>query len=141
MNEFYHAFSVGFNWWYVVLPALTVLMGLYGSTNLKLEEGSLKILRRDKNNYLLTGVVIGADILLHWLILKESTAGILQFLMNHLSPNDDIFWALILFIIGMTGTTICVYVLFFQAAKFGQRLKRRYLKKLRREMRMADLGL
>lgn len=134
MNEFYHAFTVSFNWWFVVAPAMLIFMVVYGTTNLKLNKRSLRIMRRDKKDFLLNIVVIGLDIILHVLILAESAVGILQSLLNHLGEYDDPLWALILFVIGLSFSGVIVYAIFFVAAKLGERLKRRILIEIRREM-------
>lgn len=139
-NEFYHGFSVGFNWWYVVGPLMVILMVIYGASTRKLNPATLKIRRRDKKWFLANVLAVVCDFVLHGLVLLESTTGALQLVINHLSKDDDIAWALILLIFGMSFTALVFYEIYFSAAKFGAALKVAYLKDKIRKIKNQDLG-
>ena len=138
-NEFYHGFSVGFNWWYVVGPLMVILMIIYGASTRKLNPATLKIRRRDKEWFLANMLAVVCDFVLHGLFLLESAAGALQWVINHLSKDDDIAWALVLLVFEMSFSILVFYEVCFSAAKFGAALKVVYLKDKIRKIK-KDLG-
>lgn len=135
MNSFYHQFSIGFNYWFVMLPLQAILMIAFGASNVKLNKKTRKIMRRDKKGTIASILAIGMDIILMIAVIMESSAGIIQVLDNHLSPGDDPVWSLFLFVIVVSTFAALMYFVFFGAAVFGREAKLMYLRKIRRGRR------
>lgn len=135
MNEFYHSFSIGFNWWFVLAPFQMVLMIAFGASNAKINKKTGKIMRRDKKSVIASILAILMDIILMVAVVTESSAGIIQVLNNHLGPEDDPVWSLFLFVFVVTAFAVLMYYFFFGAAVFGREAKLMYLRKIRRERR------
>lgn len=127
MNEFYHEFSIGFNYWFVLLPFQVVLMIAFGASNAKLNKKANKIMRRDKKGMIASALSVAMDIILMVAVVMESSAGIIQVLDNHLSQEDDPMWSLILFILIMSVFATLMYFVFFGASVFGKQTKMKYL--------------
>lgn len=134
-NEFYHTFLPGFNWWYIVAPLMVLLMSAFGASNRRLNEKSLRIMGRDKRGYLLNALALILDFFLYLLVVRESAVGIVQLFANHLSPDDNPAWAIILFVFAVSVSAVFVYELLVYAGKLGTHLKIVYLKKKRRKIR------
>ena len=97
MNNYYHQFQVTFNAWYLVLPICMLAMGMIGSRRYYLEPSTMRIKKKGARLSLLTFIAMMLiEILLITLVVKESSAGILQFCVNTLAVNDNVFYALIL---------------------------------------------
>ena len=135
MNSFYHSFSIGFNYWFLLLPLEVILMIGFGASNVKLDKKTNKILRRDKKGTITNFFAIVMDIILIIVVLLESTAGVIQTLDNHLGPNDDPMWSLVMFVFGMMAFVMLAYYVFFGAAVFGRQVKLTILRKIRRMRR------
>lgn len=135
MNSFYHSFQIGFNYWYLLLPLEVILMIGFGASNVRLDKRTNKILRRDKKGTITNFFAIVMDIILIIAVLLESTAGIIQTIDNHLGPNDDPMWSLVMFVFGMLAFVMIAYYVFFGAAVFGRQVKLTILRKIRRMRR------
>ena len=134
MNHYYHEVSVGFNWWYLVIPALMVIFALLGSARYFTEPGTGRIRRRGKNYRLfITTLAYVADIFLLFLIVTESFAGILQFCINSLAPEDSVFWAIIIAVVAMAIMALICYSLFLLCINFGAWAKLGHLTEIRKE--------
>lgn len=131
MNN-YHAFSIGFNWWYVLLFLEVILMFAFGASNVKLNKKTYKIMRRDKKGVVANFFAICLDAILIIAVLTESSAGILQLIDNNLSANDNPAWALILFAFSIAAFALVMYHVLFGATLFGKKLKTYYCKELRK---------
>lgn len=135
--NYYHEFSVGFNWWYVVAPLLVIVIMMFGTTKYKLDEESLTVLKRGGGNHLLRVVVVVLDIVLHVMIIIESGAGILQFVANNLG-DSDIAWAPVVVAMGAICSFGVFYEILFKAGKLGERAKRRKVFKLRLQKKKEE---
>ena len=133
MNSFYHAFSIGFNYWFLLLPLEVILMIALGASNAKLDKRTNKILRRDKNGMIASFFSLAMDVILMIAVLRESTAGIIQMIDNNLSPNDDPIWSLVIFVLAMVAFAYFAYYLFFGTAIFGRQVKVSLLREMRRK--------
>ena len=135
MNEFYHSFKVGFNWWFVLAPLQAVLMIAFGALSVKLNKKTRKIMRRDKEGKIADLLAIAMDVILMIAIFMESSAGIIQVIDNHLGPDDSPVWSLFIFAIVMVALAFLAYYFFLGAAVFGREARLMYLRKKRRERR------
>ena len=128
-NEMYHAFRVGFNWWYVILPLMMLILGIVGSFRFY-EDLYGKIRRKNKRfTLLLKSLAITADIMIVALILKESAAGIFQIFLNNLTSQDDPLWAVILLASAILALLFIVYILMTVSINIGGSIKLRFLKR------------
>lgn len=133
MNAYYHEFSVGFNWWFVVGPLMVLMMAVIGSTRYALDDYSKRIRRRGKGfDVMVKMVAIVFDVLLHIMIFKESVTGLFQWLVNHV--DGDPIWALILAPVVLTGTSAAVYCVLYTFARLGEWTKHGYLIDLRHDL-------
>ena len=132
MNSFYHSFSIGFNWWFVLLPLQVVIMVAFGLSNVKLAHRTRKILRRDKKGTIAALLAISMDVILMIAIVMESSAGIIQVIDNHLSAEDDPTWSLVLFVLSLVVFAFLMYNVFFGASVFGTQVKTAYYKGIRK---------
>ncbi|MBQ6149783.1 hypothetical protein IJI86_02300 [Candidatus Saccharibacteria bacterium] len=132
MNSFYHSFSIGFNYWFILWPFQIILMVGFGFSNAKLNKKTNKIMRRDKEGKIANLFAILMSIILMIAVIMESTAGIIQMIDNHLGPNDDPMWSLVLFVFGMLAFAVLSYCIFFGAEVFGKQVKIAILRKWRR---------
>ena len=103
LNSYYHEFSIGFNWYYIVAPVLAILIGVIGY------HGHLFDRKRKKHMYFRSWVIPTTSmiftIIVMALVMKESQHGIVQVFDNNLgkyeSPSSSWVKAfLILFISG-----------------------------------------
>ncbi|MBR3270180.1 hypothetical protein IKG07_02950 [Candidatus Saccharibacteria bacterium] len=133
MNEFYHEFSVGFNWWYVLLPLQCVLMIAFGASNLHLNKRNNRIMRWSKSNTATNILAAIMMVILTIVMIVESASGVIQMLDNHLGPEDDPMWSLIMFTFGVPVVAAFIYCIFVELSVFGQKLKRKYLRKVRQQ--------
>ena len=123
MNSFYHAFTISFNWWYVLLPLQLVLMLIFGLSNAKLSKRTKKVIQRDKKDKVAFCLSIVMTIILMVTVVSESSSGLIQILDNSLSANDDPVWSLFLFVFVMSTFAVFTCALFYYAAKLGKILK------------------
>lgn len=133
-NEFYHNMTLGFNAWFVVGPIFTLLMVLSGIGKYKLTCKSLKILRRDTDDWLLNTICVVLDAILHTMIILESGSGLVQYALNHLDNYTDPAWVPFIIFVELTFTSIVVWGIFFAAGKLGQFLRLHYLKAKRHQI-------
>lgn len=136
MNEFYHAFKISFNWWFVVAPILVLATGVFGITKYKLDRKSLKILTRGGGDFLLNVVATSLDALIHFLILRESGAGLVQLVANHLG-DSDIAWMPIVASMALLGSALTFYIVLFGAGRIGEWARYGYLAKERAKIKKA----
>jgi hypothetical protein len=138
MNEYYHAFKVGFNWWEVVAVVFAILMLIIGWTTLYVRtDGKI---RRSHRLVLMAPIVFG--VILTVLLGVESGKGILQFLDNSLAANDSAVWSLILwpFALLFAGALLVValYIVGFIACFVKHFLLNYYHSALKRARRIAE---
>lgn len=134
MNSYYHQLQVTFNAWYLVLPICMLAMGMIGSRRYYLEPSTMRVKKKGARLSLLTFITMMLiEILLITLVLKESSAGILQFCANSLAVNDNVFYALILAFLAQFILFMVFWGLLYGAAKIGQYAQLGYLMEKRRE--------
>lgn len=133
MNEFYHDFVVGFNWWYVMLPLAMFLMVIIGMSRFALNRKTLKIMRKRENRFFLTLMAGALDLMLCALILKESFVGLLQVIANNLG-DSDIAWIPVLAALAILAMVFVCYYALYACGRLGMKIAYRYLKALRSEL-------
>lgn len=134
-NQFYHDITLSFNAWFIVAPSMVVLMMLSGIFKYKLSRESLKILKRDPEDYLLNMICVGLDAILLLMVVLESSDGLIQYGLNHLDSSTDPVWIPFIISVELIVAAVVVWATFFIAGKFGQFLRYNYLKDKRRRMR------
>ena len=132
MNEFYHSFSIGFNYWYLLGPFQVILMVCLGASNAKLNKETNRIMTRDKKRVISGVFAVFMTIILMVAIISESSAGIIQVFDNHLGPEDDPIWSLFFFIVCMSILAVILYFIFYEAAILGKHFKIQRLRRIRR---------
>lgn len=132
MNEFYHSFSIGFNFWYLLWPFQIILMAGFGASNVKLNKENNRIMGRDRKNVVAGIFSVLMVIILMVAVISESAAGIIQVLDNHLGPDDNPVWSLIFFVVILSCFAAFAYALFYEAAILGRHFKIQWLRKIRR---------
>ncbi len=101
LNSYYHSFSIGFNWYYIVAPVLALLIGVIGY------HGHLFDRKRRKHMYfkqwVIPAVSIVFTIIVMLLVAMESSHGIVQVFDNSLgefeSPGTSPVKAFLIFFI------------------------------------------
>ena len=122
MNMYFHEFTPGFNWVYIIAPAMLVLVAwlgyrfgarvkmvrrvrvdhmrgqmLYGASVAD-ERGNLYIHMVSDSFDKIIGTVAGLATC--YMLLTECSLGLIQWFDNSLGPNDSTFWSLFM---AMTG--------------------------------------
>lgn len=123
MNKYFHDFAPGFNWVYIIAPAMLVLVAwlgyrfgarvkmvrrirvdrvrgqmLYGASVAD-ERGSLYINMVSDSFDKIIGTVAGLAAC--YLLFAECSLGLIQWFDNSLDPNDSAFWSLFMAITGI----------------------------------------
>ena len=139
MNQYYHEVTVGFNFWYVAIPVLMLLFVAMGSARYHVESETGRIRRRGKAYILMVKTLAYiADIFLLFLMVMESFAGMLQFFMNSLAPEDSALWAVIITAIAMALIALICYSLFAFCINIGSWIKLGYLTEIRKERQIKE---
>ena len=136
MNEFYHDFEIGFNSWYLVVPALMFLMFMIGASRYALSKKTLKIRRKQESKFYLKLVSLLFMFLSCLLIAIESITGLFQIVDNHLGDSDAA-WSL--FIVPMITVFLAmfIYELYYACGRMGMWLSYGYLSELQEELQAA----
>ena len=121
--KFFHEFAPGFNWVYVIAPAMLALVAwlgyrfgarvkmvrgvridrmrgqiLYGASVAD-ERGNLRINMVSDSFDKIIGTVAG--LIVCYLLFAECSLGLIQWFDNSLGPNDSAFWSLFMAITGI----------------------------------------
>ena len=121
--KFFHEFAPGFNWVYVIAPAMLTLVAwlgyrfgarvkmvrgvridrmrgqiLYGASVAD-ERGNLRINMVSDSFDKIIGTVAG--LIVCYLLFAECSLGLIQWFDNSLGPNDSAFWSLFMAITGI----------------------------------------
>lgn len=124
-NNFYHKFSVGFNYWMVFMPAVAVLFIILGVLALKIRKDGRTIVSGESErvvkavDYFMVAVSIV-------MLFIESDRGILQFFDNTFGGGNDPYGVCTAFLSLVTYPVVgfllyCGYYLMFS---FGTSLKK-----------------
>lgn len=102
MNEYYHEFTPGFNWWYIIVVFFCVLEVLEAFITYRIviprSQEKKPYLKQDYSFVLQGGTgIIGTAMFLIFAI-PESWVGVLQILDNSLSANDSGVWSFLLIV-------------------------------------------
>lgn len=130
MNPLYHEFTIGFNWWYVLAPALTVPAFLVGwlIPGVKRDEhGKMRLRTYVKNRFAVIFIVTPLAGVFSWRALVESGAGIVQYLDNGLMRYESGVYSVLGLIMVVTGITVAAGALYFFAYCLGRYVKIRWL--------------
>lgn len=139
MNEFYHAFHIGFNWWYIIIPLDFVACVLFATLLYKLKARRNGRLRIRQNYKQVTQLIVAVPFtaLNVWLMVTESGAGLIQIFDNHLAANDSGAWSIIAAAGVMGFVTMVLFTLHYEVAfRLGRAIKYALYS---REIKIADL--
>ena len=142
MNKYFHEFTPGFNWVYIIAPAMLVLVAwlgyrfgarvkmvhrvrvdhmrgqmLYGASVAD-ERGNLYINMVSDSFDKIIGTVAGLAVC--YMLLTECSLGLIQWFDNSLGPNDSPFWGLFMGMAAIVFATMAYATLaaaVFHAAK------------------------
>lgn len=95
MNAYYHAFTPGFNFWYVLAPLFAVVVATIGARVYYMDNDSKKIYRRRYNGLLVCISSIVFTIVIAVMIGNESFRGIVQYFDNGLDRFESPVWSLV----------------------------------------------
>jgi len=147
MSEYYHAFSVGFNWWYLVIPALALMAFFVGLVNMRREavicQTSYFFQADERYELRYVWKSLSGPWRIFWagafatsatvLAVAESWRGIWQSALNGLTQQDSVFWGnlfgfvvVALFAIAiffMTATLVLIALRLGEVAKKRSQLK------------------
>ena len=128
LSSYYHAFTPGFNAWYVVLPLLMVIALLFGKGQYHLI--GRKVKQRYNNNMFAITSCLGAGIMMI-LVACESFSGLIQFFDNHLGKSDSPFWSIPLALVVLVIFTMLTGMVMYEVSVWsGRRKKKRLVKSL-----------
>lgn len=133
LNEYVHEVEIGFNWWYVVMPAMAFLMFIYGLNRFALNTETLEI--KVKKRYtrakmkLLAALMSGVLMIL---IVEESVSGISQALINHL---DNIAWFPFVAAVTLLSMTLMLYYAMYGVGRIGMYAGYGYLAEERKKLK------
>lgn len=132
INELYHDVNVGFNAWFVVGPAMMIVMWFIGVTSntIDVEDVDLEIYTK-KNERSLKVMAGFLDVLFHALVVWESGRGIFQILVNHMDNPAYAFF--VIPFLAIMSVTLCGYVLYV-SARFGKWTSLGYLVSVRAQV-------
>lgn len=95
MNAYYHAFTPGFNFWYLAAPLFAVIVAIIGARVYYMDGDSKKIYRRRYNGLLCFTLSIVFAIAIAFMIGSESFRGIVQYFDNGLERFESPVWSLV----------------------------------------------
>lgn len=95
MISYYHEVVPNFNYWYIILPVMTIIMVIIGIKSIYKKGG--KVYAKHFRDRLASRVAFLATIIITLMMLLESHSGVLQILDNQLSSSDSPLWSLIFF--------------------------------------------
>ena len=122
--SYYHAFTIGFNFWMVLIPVSILFSAIIGWKNVYFKKGKV---RRRCNNRLYGLIAVVASIANGILLLVESLAGAIQRIDNMFSiAKDTSFgYSSIIAFFGIIVVTFIVGVVCFYAAIAAEKAHRR----------------
>lgn len=123
MNKYYHEFSIGFNFWYVLVPALFFVIFAVGFLSVRMAKDKKNGLYYAKQHNIGFVPVVGAIITMV-LVFVESNAGIIQFFDNHSDAVTDPVYSLFgcIFVIATMGVAFFgLSSLMMRAAQYAHR--------------------
>ena len=95
MNEYYHAFTIGFNYWYILMILSIATSVMFGLKQYRLSKrGRIEKMFSNLPYKVLTGISTAIFMVL---FLRESTSGLIQLLDNGLARNESAAWSMIVF--------------------------------------------
>jgi hypothetical protein len=130
-NIYYHDFTVGFNWWYVLAPLMLLSMFFIGYLNVKRFQGYTKDRGRMKKAWVIDRrrftdyvyIFFGAlsTLAFAMLFIDESMLGCIQVLDNIGISNEDGAWSPIIAFVFVLPSLCCLYAaLTYGAASLGE---------------------
>lgn len=119
MNQFYHNFVPGFNFWYITIPVMVVMMYFFGMKKYKMcrTRKGRRIVKVKKVYYQALSVIVALILTIE--VAVESGTGLFQFFCNHLTKEDDPFWAFMLTVVSIATLTVILYGLAYRASVYG----------------------
>ncbi|MBQ6594011.1 hypothetical protein IJI00_03060 [Candidatus Saccharibacteria bacterium] len=120
MSQFYHNFVPGFNFWYITIPAMLIAMYFVGKKKYQMRRtrNGRRIVRTAKKvHYQALSVIVALILTIE--IAAESGTGLFQFFCNHLTSEDDPFWAFMLTVVSIAALTLILYGLAYRASLYG----------------------
>ena len=117
MANVYHEFEVGFNWWYVIVPAFIIVMMVLGARKYFLKEMKIRSCDDGGMTAIEKYLAIVMAIITIALIAVESGIGIIQVLVN---TGEHPFYVVLALVFAILLGLPLMYCLYFQAGKLGE---------------------
>ena len=141
MNTYYHNFEIGFNYWYLALPMMMLVMGLVGSFRYQLMADG-KIRKKGRGfTILIKAAAMALSVFMVFFMMAESAMGLLQLFANALGKEEDIAWAIFSATFALMVLLVAIYLIFLCCAKIGQWAKLGYLIEKKRQRRKLEVEL
>ena len=123
----YHDFTVGFNFYYILVPLLAALMAFLGSFRYGItKKGHLSVVKHEKAfKKLESFFAVIATSLTAMCFLIESHSGYAQWVINQFDGDPSYLWFVIPF--DMAVMAVIAYNFFMYAAKIGEKIKYKIL--------------
>ena len=132
MNEYYHAFTIGFSGWMLVVPLAALVMALIGIFQYRMVGGVKNgKIRKVYNDIPYKYIDIFLTIIFGVLFVVGSWRGAMQYIDNQLGPNDSPVWTLIILpFVVVIGIAVFAFVMYYigriaALAKLGYLMERK----------------
>lgn len=124
MSSYYHEVSIGFNWWYFLVPVFVIVMMVLGSRKYFLKEMKIRSCDDGGMTAIEKYLAIVMAIITIALIAIESGIGIVQVLVN---TGEHSFYVVLALVFAILLGLPLMYYLYFQAGKLGEWAKLGFL--------------
>ena len=124
-NAYYHEFSVGFNWWFIVAPMMFIGCILFATRlhRLGVSDGRL-VVKKGYKQVAQLFVAVPCTIITFIMMTVESYNGVVQKIDNALTANDSPMWSILIapFVLGIAAAiAFCLY--YYAAFELGRAVK------------------
>ena len=123
MNKYYHAFTIGFNWWEIVAPAFMIAVAIWGFNIpwIGFAKGEYVVKEGSETKFKVVPGILGGITTVLFII--ESYAGVIQWFDNHMDATTDGAWSVILCVPSMAIVGLFYGLLLLLIMAFFSNLK------------------
>ena len=137
--SYYYDLTVGFNWWYLIVPMALFALLVAWLRVYHFEPGEIRVVKRKRYDFCLKVVAILAAVVLLIIILAESLDGITQVFLNSLSKGENPLYAYIIVAFFCLVLGVTLWILATAAVNIGAWIKLGYLSEMRYRARRKQL--
>lgn len=132
MNQYYHEFVLGWNWWMLEAFIMVVFMVFLGIKQYYMTS-DLKIRGRYNEKLFALVATVGA-IIFGLMVFFESADGVIQYFDNHLSAGESAVWSLIFAPFAIIFASLLFFLALYGIAVLASWAREGYLCSKRREI-------